>query len=214
MDFLACKKSECVESKSKVTKDKSKLPRIMAHFLNILSFTFFAVSNSGYAMFAFINKLEFWEPFEIFEVYSRWFTCLILKRDPDKETKDFFQQNLVRGEFLLPINFVDADESFTESSLLACLKNIKVVSEELNFVATPIYTSVDDKGPKQSVILCRYKADSVTDLNLEVRVAVVGNVDAGKSTTLGVITKGMEDDGLPAQELAKFFPISLGLKKD
>ncbi|EPZ32511.1 Elongation factor, GTP-binding domain-containing protein, partial [Rozella allomycis CSF55] len=112
----------------------------------------------------------------------------ILKRDPDKETKDFFQQNLVRGEFLLPINFVDADESFTESSLLACLKNIKVVSEELNFVATPIYTSVDDKGPKQSVILCRYKADSVTDLNLEVRVAVVGNVDAGKSTTLARVT--------------------------
>ena len=30
---------------------------------------------------------------------------------------------------------------------------------------------------------------------MEVRVAVVGNVDAGKSTTLGVLTRGGLDDG-------------------
>jgi GTPase len=30
---------------------------------------------------------------------------------------------------------------------------------------------------------------------MEVRVAVVGNVDAGKSTTLGVLTRGSLDDG-------------------
>ena len=30
---------------------------------------------------------------------------------------------------------------------------------------------------------------------MEVRVAVVGNVDAGKSTTLGVLTRGALDDG-------------------
>ena len=30
---------------------------------------------------------------------------------------------------------------------------------------------------------------------IEVRVAVVGNVDAGKSTLLGVLTNGILDDG-------------------
>ena len=30
----------------------------------------------------------------------------------------------------------------------------------------------------------------------EVRVAVVGNVDSGKSTTLGVLTRGMADSAL------------------
>lgn len=30
---------------------------------------------------------------------------------------------------------------------------------------------------------------------LEVRVAVIGNVDSGKSTLVGVLTRGMLDDG-------------------
>ena len=33
------------------------------------------------------------------------------------------------------------------------------------------------------------------EATLEVRVAVVGNVDSGKSTTLGVLTRGALDDG-------------------
>jgi GTPase len=30
---------------------------------------------------------------------------------------------------------------------------------------------------------------------MEVRVAVIGNVDSGKSTLVGVLTRGMLDDG-------------------
>lgn len=30
---------------------------------------------------------------------------------------------------------------------------------------------------------------------LEIRVAVIGNVDSGKSTLVGVLTRGMLDDG-------------------
>lgn len=43
-------------------------------------------------------------------------------------------------------------------------------------------------------ILVRQKADSVEGM-AEIRVAVVGNVDAGKSTMLGVLVKGNLDDG-------------------
>ena len=39
---------------------------------------------------------------------------------------------------------------------------------------------------------------------MEVRVAVVGNVDAGKSTTLGVLTRGGLDDGRGKVILVEF----------
>ncbi|KAJ3333425.1 hypothetical protein HDU76_008236 [Blyttiomyces sp. JEL0837] len=42
--------------------------------------------------------------------------------------------------------------------------------------------------------LVRQRAGNVANL-LELRIAVVGNVDAGKSTLLGVLTKGVLDDG-------------------
>lgn len=41
--------------------------------------------------------------------------------------------------------------------------------------------------------VCRYIC-SISDF-LEIRVAVVGNVDAGKSTLLGVLTHGELDNG-------------------
>lgn len=43
-------------------------------------------------------------------------------------------------------------------------------------------------------ILIRQPADTVEEMT-EIRVAVVGNVDAGKSTMLGVLVKGNLDDG-------------------
>lgn len=43
-------------------------------------------------------------------------------------------------------------------------------------------------------LLIRQPADSVEEMT-EIRIAVVGNVDAGKSTMLGVLVKGSLDDG-------------------
>src|ERR1700733_2851822 len=43
-------------------------------------------------------------------------------------------------------------------------------------------------------ILVRKRPESVNNLG-EVRVVVMGNVDAGKSTLVGVLTKGVLDDG-------------------
>lgn len=49
-------------------------------------------------------------------------------------------------------------------------------------------------GRLSAHILIRRTPQSVKDF-LETRIAVVGNVDAGKSTLLGVLTKGSLDDG-------------------
>ncbi|KAJ2104822.1 hypothetical protein GGF48_006380, partial [Coemansia sp. RSA 921] len=51
--------------------------------------------------------------------------------------------------------------------------------------------------------LVRRRPQRIEDM-LEVRVAVVGNVDAGKSTMLGVLTQGALDDGRGLARLALF----------
>lgn len=57
---------------------------------------------------------------------------------------------------------------------------------------TQLRRNVSEDGVT-GLFLIRRRA-GVEDL-AEVRVAVVGNVDAGKSTMLGVLTKGVLDDG-------------------
>lgn len=56
-------------------------------------------------------------------------------------------------------------------------------------------TKEETKEPyKYGHILIRRCAGKVQDL-MELRICVVGNVDAGKSTLLGVLTKNQLDDG-------------------
>ncbi|KAI7872513.1 P-loop containing nucleoside triphosphate hydrolase protein [Spinellus fusiger] len=55
-------------------------------------------------------------------------------------------------------------------------------------------TPADRCHRKAGYFMLRRKPASVEDI-LEIRIAVVGNVDAGKSTLLGVLTKGVLDDG-------------------
>ncbi|KAJ3407460.1 GTP-binding protein 1 [Chytriomyces hyalinus] len=54
--------------------------------------------------------------------------------------------------------------------------------------------SKSEDGYFYAHLLIRKHAGQVEDLN-ELRIAVVGNVDAGKSTLLGVLTKNVLDDG-------------------
>ncbi|KAG0199758.1 hypothetical protein BGX33_011466 [Mortierella sp. NVP41] len=58
----------------------------------------------------------------------------------------------------------------------------------------PSVDAADQPIYKSSYVMIRKTPKSVDEL-LELRVAVVGNVDAGKSTLLGVLTKGVLDDG-------------------
>ncbi|KAJ2742880.1 hypothetical protein GGI20_004157 [Coemansia sp. BCRC 34301] len=59
------------------------------------------------------------------------------------------------------------------------------------------------RGGRTAYYLIRRKPEGVEQI-LEVRVAVAGNVDAGKSTMLGVLTQGRLDDGRGKARVALF----------
>ncbi|KAJ2870468.1 hypothetical protein FB639_004618, partial [Coemansia asiatica] len=63
--------------------------------------------------------------------------------------------------------------------------------------------SLTTQQGRLAVFLVRRKPSGVEQM-LEVRVAVVGNVDAGKSTMLGVLTQGHLDDGRGRARVALF----------
>ena len=71
------------------------------------------------------------------------------------------------------------------SVIAQCLSTILQTSILYESITTP---------PIRIALLLRLPPPSVA-LTPEVRCAVVGNVDSGKSTTLGVLTRGALDDG-------------------
>ncbi|EPQ57551.1 P-loop containing nucleoside triphosphate hydrolase protein [Gloeophyllum trabeum ATCC 11539] len=71
-------------------------------------------------------------------------------------------------------------------------KEVVACTEEVGGKASILHRAVT--GQARAALLLRLPPPSVA-LTPEVRVAVVGNVDSGKSTTLGVLTRGGLDDG-------------------
>jgi GTPase len=69
-----------------------------------------------------------------------------------------------------------------------CILMTKNVAPDTDVPATPKEKACSGK------LLIRRRPDSVDNV-IETRIAVVGNVDAGKSTLLGVLVKGGLDDG-------------------
>ena len=53
----------------------------------------------------------------------------------------------------------------------------------------PIFDSLVDGWDKE------YTKDEIPPYLKEIRLAVIGNVDSGKSTLVGCLTKGIKDDG-------------------
>ncbi|KAK7205619.1 GTP binding protein [Myxozyma melibiosi] len=106
-----------------------------------------------------------------------------------------------RGECVLRFDQDPEDPSIkvqlTAAEFAKAVTNLKALCArpQLECVVTDLYEAEDPKtGLKKGQVLVRERNVSVSDL-LEIRVAVVGNVDAGKSTLLGVLTKGGLDDG-------------------
>ena len=73
----------------------------------------------------------------------------------------------------------------------ACCEQIEAAATTLDACVTQPYASA---AYQRTVLLVR-AVPRVEEEHIEVRVAIVGNVDAGKSTLLGVLTKGALDDG-------------------
>ncbi|CAN9202956.1 unnamed protein product [Alternaria alternata] len=111
------------------------------------------------------------------------------------------------GEVLFDVGMEDSGDSmgFTKSQWDFALERIGAVCEQIKADYKMLMTrnvggdvevgprDAKDTGFSGKMIL-RQQPQSVDDV-IETRIAVVGNVDAGKSTMLGVLVKGGLDDG-------------------
>ncbi|KAI9860789.1 MAG: hypothetical protein M1813_005712 [Trichoglossum hirsutum] len=111
------------------------------------------------------------------------------------------------GETLFELGYEDSGESMalTKDEWEVAMERLQVAAAALNADCQVLITrnvggdrevetvSEKDKHADGKVMI-RRKPDTVEDV-IELRIAVVGNVDAGKSTMLGVLVKGSLDDG-------------------
>ncbi|KAI9334433.1 P-loop containing nucleoside triphosphate hydrolase protein [Obelidium mucronatum] len=118
------------------------------------------------------------------------------------------------GETVLEIGVEDDGSSMnlTKSEYEEAIRNLRKCANGLKCDVTvlPLTASADsakslsptiaggdaikENGYFYAHVVIRKRAGQVEDMN-ELRIAVVGNVDAGKSTLLGVLTKNVLDDG-------------------
>ncbi|KAK6533560.1 hypothetical protein TWF694_002498 [Orbilia ellipsospora] len=107
-----------------------------------------------------------------------------------------------RGEALFEVGYEDngdpmgfSKEEYKQAydNVVACLAGLNAQCAVLQTVDVEEGDNGDGKGARGKLMV-RQVPRSMEEL-LEIRVAVVGNVDAGKSTMLGVLVKGQLDDG-------------------
>ncbi|CCF50302.1 hypothetical protein NDA11_002593 [Ustilago hordei] len=105
------------------------------------------------------------------------------------------------GEFVLRIGtpFLEntttpPNVTYTKEELSTATANVVKASNLSDADASLLDHQTLKDGTKSAHILIRRIPASAQEL-VELRIAVIGNVDAGKSTMLGVLTKGALDDG-------------------
>ncbi|SPO48349.1 probable GTP-binding protein 1 [Moesziomyces antarcticus] len=104
------------------------------------------------------------------------------------------------GEFVLLIggDASDPDSAehprFNDEELAIAIANVVKASNLSDADASVLDQRSLDDGSRSAHVLIRRIPASAEEL-VELRIAVIGNVDAGKSTMLGVLTKGGLDDG-------------------
>jgi len=102
---------------------------------------------------------------------------------------------LGRGETIYELG-VGADSGevgLSSDELAASVATLQSICDMLEADCTQLRSKPCESGRKSVQYLIRRRAD--TKDFMEIRVAVVGNVDAGKSTLLGVLTHGELDNG-------------------
>ncbi|OJA13059.1 hypothetical protein AZE42_01886 [Rhizopogon vesiculosus] len=90
----------------------------------------------------------------------------------------------------------------TDTEVTSLRLSVNKVVEELAGKVSVLLEIIDGPYPRATLLL-RLPPPSIA-LVPEVRCAVVGNVDSGKSTTLGVLTRGPLDDGRGRARVALF----------
>jgi len=108
-----------------------------------------------------------------------------------KKVKELMDEG--RGETIMELGVGEDTEGLTEEEMAASVATLKSIANILDSDCNQLRVKPCDSGKTTEQWLVRRKAD--TRDFMEIRVAVVGNVDAGKSTLLGVLTHGELDNG-------------------
>lgn len=100
-----------------------------------------------------------------------------------------------RGETIYEIGIGEdaSDTGLDPDEYAASLATLQSLAATMNADCVELRLRRGERGTTIGQYLIRQKVDE-TDF-MEIRVAVVGNVDAGKSTLLGVLTHGELDNG-------------------
>ncbi|KAL0269757.1 UNVERIFIED_CONTAM: hypothetical protein PYX00_007387 [Menopon gallinae] len=109
-----------------------------------------------------------------------------------------------QGEAIYEIGVEDdgALAGLQNGDLVASLQTLEQMAIKLGAACTTLRERVLDNGRKVAEVLVRKVPDD--QHNIEVRVAVMGSADAGKSTLLGVLTQGQLDNGRGRARLNMF----------
>lgn len=106
------------------------------------------------------------------------------------------------GETLYELGVSEGDEAgLREKDMLASVATLQSIADLLNADVNELRKKENEHGITKEFLI---REKSVEEDFCEVRVAVVGNVDAGKSTLLGVLTHGSLDDGRGTARLKLF----------
>lgn len=108
------------------------------------------------------------------------------------------------GEAIYEIGVEDSGilTGLTKRDMNASLQTLQQMAIKLGATTTILRERVLDNGRSVAEVLVRKIPDDQN--NIEIRVAVLGNADAGKSTVLGVLTQGNLDNGRGRARLNMF----------
>ncbi|EPQ27221.1 uncharacterized protein PFL1_05144 [Pseudozyma flocculosa PF-1] len=113
---------------------------------------------------------------------------------------DYIADRITRegGEFVLHVGSAQQNGgqpmSLSQSELEQAIANVEAASKIADCDSKLLHVETTQDGERIAHLMIRRIPASAEEL-VELRIAVIGNVDAGKSTMLGVLTKGGLDDG-------------------
>ncbi|KAL7668645.1 hypothetical protein ACOME3_009340 [Neoechinorhynchus agilis] len=128
--------------------------------------------------------------------------------NPSDETLNQIRESLdsllVTGEALIVIGKVDGEDiGLSEDDIENSLKTLSSIQTEMQIEQRVVQKFNCSGGTFGVRVLLRRLLDNRDDF-LEIRIAVIGNVDSGKSTLLGVLAHDMLDDGRGLARLKLF----------
>ncbi|KAL1922924.1 uncharacterized protein VTP21DRAFT_9300 [Calcarisporiella thermophila] len=106
-----------------------------------------------------------------------------------------------RGECIYEIGLDEGGNpmGFSQDQLVTAISTVRAAAKQANAEVALLYEKTiplqNNPEDEARIAYVNIRAYPKVEELLEIRVAVVGNVDAGKSTLLGVLTKGILDDG-------------------